>query len=107
MQQFSKLAKCGAWSTWSTTIANSNWSQKPDNLQNFKEDEDGDVIMIIENDVTMEEIPEDVITEDLSDNIYKPKATKLQYHDGQETRDGKKTGKNKAKKGKNKLNKSC
>ena len=57
MQQFSKLAKCGAWSTWSTTIANSNWSQKPDNLQNFKEDEDGDVIMIIENDVEMELIP--------------------------------------------------
>ena len=79
-------------------------------MQNFKEDEDGDVIMIIENDVTMEEIPdypEDVIMEDLSDDIYKPKATKLLNHDGQETRDGKKTGKNKAKKGKNKLNKSC
>ena len=59
---------------------------------------------------TMEEIPdypEDVIMEDLSDDIYKPKATKLLNHDGQETRDGKKTGKNKAKKGKNKLNKSC
>ena len=97
MQQFSKLAKCGAWSTWSTTIANSNWSQKPDNLQNFKEDEDGDVIMIIENDVEMEEIPSPAV---FPAPVY-PEDVEME-----ETRDGKLTGKKKGKKSKNKLNNS-
>ena len=91
------------------------------NIQNLKEDEDGDVIMIIENDVEMEEIPEypeDVEMEDLS--VYPAPvnpapvnlapvypAKKLLGNEGQETRDGKLTGKKKGKKNKNKLNKSC
>ena len=127
MQLFANYAKYGAY-----TIA-----KKPDNMQKFAEDEDGDVMMINENrlrgiqymiiteidkDVEMEEIPEypedvemeeipdypeDVIMEDLDEDINKQKAKKLLNHDGQQTRDGKKNGKNKAKKEKNKLNKSC
>ena len=124
MQQFSKVAKCGAWST--ITIAkNSTSSQKPDNMQKFTEDKDGDVIMInekglrgiqcmiivdIDEDVVMEEIPEypeDVIMEDLDEGVVKEKAKRLLDNEGQETRDGKMTGKKKGKKSKNKLNKSC
>ena len=81
------------------------------NIQNFKEYEDGDVIMIIENDVEMEEIPaytapvypEDVEMEDIS--VYPSPvhpapvnpapvslapvypAKKLLGNEGQETRD--------------------
>ena len=98
MQQFSKVAAYGAWST---TIANSNWSQKPDNIQNFKEDEDGDVIMIIENDVEMEEIPSPVFPSP----VY-PAPVYNEDVEMEETRDGKLTGKKKGKKSKNKLNNS-
>ena len=128
MQLFSNYAKYGAHSI----------AKKPDKMQKFAEDEDGDVMMINENrlrgiqymiiteidkDVEMEEIPEypedvemeeipdypgeDVIMEDLDEDINKQKAKKLLNHDGQQTRDGKKTGKNKAKKERNKVNNSC